>query len=507
MPANPIRVTLASICRLATLDAQFAAIVVNWYRKLFKNEGGGRIYCNVRVPCDVIAEFKVHKITVDDFRARLSLDTKYGHTNLLKRRRRQYTACNDGQTIVWAWSYRVPCRYIAERTIHLAVELAGGQRWVVQCSGCGIRHREYFAFVSIGGLDELDCIAKEALKAIGVTGVKRQFFKAEGMDDVLSYKKHNLTGFIQLTNWSWFTYHELAFEFTLWALSVSHYGIMSKDHEHMASEAKAQCQTLNDPALEEKANILAQLCGDYYHQAHALRIKALCLEHLGNFQDSLSLLQSARELLDLCGMSQSALEFAFRMAVAIIHMACLQWSWTGHREMTSNCLEYMADISCWGPANFDWAVTFGVIYLAFSKKMKLKCGLYSSLCSLGDMFLSNEDHTTAEALFTVALEAFTEMDIHYAQANSAQQGNMSTAERQWRAARPLFERSLQAKDIADIDCGLAGVEKAPEGALTTLAKLQAPTHMLTSMFSCLIWGIKIRDVAAATGSHPVTDWA
>ncbi|KAJ6448062.1 hypothetical protein C8R45DRAFT_1115524 [Mycena sanguinolenta] len=201
MPANPIRVTLASMCalivlfgrlfhpsrcRLPTLEAQFTAFVGNRYRNLFKKEGGGRIYCNVRVPCDAIAELRACKITVDEFRARLCLDTKYGHTNLLKRRRQQYSACDDGQTIVWAWSYRVPHRYIAEKTIHLAVELAGGQRRVVECPGCGIRHCEYFTFASIGGLDELDRIVKDALKTIGVAGVRRQFFKAEGMVDVLS---------------------------------------------------------------------------------------------------------------------------------------------------------------------------------------------------------------------------------------------------------------------------------------------------------------------------------
>ena len=89
--------------------------MANRHRNLFKNEGGGRIYCNVRVPNDAIADFRASKITEDDFRAHLRLDAKCGHTNRLKRRRQEYTVCDEGQTTVWAWSYRVPRRYIAGR--------------------------------------------------------------------------------------------------------------------------------------------------------------------------------------------------------------------------------------------------------------------------------------------------------------------------------------------------------------------------------------------------------
>ncbi|KAJ6473019.1 hypothetical protein C8R45DRAFT_936059 [Mycena sanguinolenta] len=51
---------------------------------------------------------------------------------------------------------------------------------------------------------------------------------------------------------------------------------------------------------------------------------------------------------------------------------CLKWSWTRHTEILFNCLEKMADISCWGPANFNWAATFGIFYLAFRKETEVE---------------------------------------------------------------------------------------------------------------------------------------
>ncbi|KAJ6473034.1 hypothetical protein C8R45DRAFT_1163377 [Mycena sanguinolenta] len=442
--------------------------------------------------------------------------------------------------------------------------------------------------------------------------------------------------------------HKLAVQFTSGVLFASDYGMSIKDRELLASEAKAYCQTLNDPALEtqlyralgayycsytdnhfeegmqcferaltlargtgdiqaqclilinpalinwrqgkykmsrvlaNKAYILAQLCGNCYQQANALKVKALCAQSLGNLKDTLSLLQTARELLELCGMSRGALDFQLRMIVATTHMEkseyaearsiftqivsemsaeqepeqedfaivllniaqigvitgeskqvvlqnletaqtilsslehfsgsfyykmvlanlelreqemmvarnhfekCLDWSWTRDTQFSSNCLERMADISCWGPANFDWAATFGMVYLAFTQKNKQKLGQHKALCSLGNMFLSFGDEMTAEGLFTVALETFTDMDIHHERANcmlrlgdiAASRGDLSGAETHWKDARPLFEKSLQAKDIDNIDSRLASVEKAHEGALATLAELQAPIQSL-----------------------------
>ncbi|KAJ6464923.1 hypothetical protein C8R45DRAFT_939766 [Mycena sanguinolenta] len=73
-------------------------------------------------------------------------------------------------------------------------------------------------------------------------------------------------------------------------------------------------------ALANQAYILAQLCGSCYNRATALQIKALCAKIFGNLQESLSLVQTARELLGLCGMSGGILDFQLRMTAAATHM-------------------------------------------------------------------------------------------------------------------------------------------------------------------------------------------
>ncbi|KAJ6464925.1 hypothetical protein C8R45DRAFT_1174210 [Mycena sanguinolenta] len=454
--------------------------------------------------------------------------------------------------------------------------------------------------------------------------------------------------------------HQLAVEFIVEALFAKNHGIIVNDCEHMASEGKVQCQTLNDPALEaefyralgtyycwhtnnhtegvqcfdralilardtgnmeeqginlinlalvnwrigkyttsqvlaNKAYILTQLCGNCYQHAYVLRVQALLAQSLGNFKHSLSLLQTATELLGLCGMSGVVLDLEIRVSIANTHLEkseyaearslftqlaaemsveqehlelgiallnmaqigvvtgaskgdvlqalektkkvfsnidlsgfstalsemtlanlelreedmfaaknhfekYLQWSVKARDAQASfYCLERMADVSCWGPANFEWAATFCIIYLAFSKKMKQKLGQYKALCSLGNMFLWTGDELTATSLFTVALDAFTVMDVHHWRANcmlglgniALTQGVMAGAEKHWRDAQPLFERSLQAKDIAEIDSRLASIENAHEEALTTLAELQAPTQSLTEFPSSQEQPVKV----------------
>jgi hypothetical protein len=53
-------------------------------------------------------------------------------------------------------------------------------------------------------------------------------------------------------------------------------------------------------------------------------------------------------------------------------------------------------------------------------------------------------------------------------------GNISVAIVHWKEARPLFERSSQAKDVAEIDSRLATIDKAHEESLVQLKKLQLP---------------------------------
>ncbi|KAJ6447999.1 hypothetical protein C8R45DRAFT_948250 [Mycena sanguinolenta] len=139
-------------------------------------------------------------------------------------------------------------------------------------------------------------------------------------------------------------------------------------------------------------------------------------------------------------------------------------------------------------------------YLSFAYTTKEKLALYKALLFLGDVFVVvNADDSTAFSLYTVALEGFTCMDVHQSRAQYLlhlgdlvhKQGNTAAAIVHWKTARPLFEKSLQTKDIAQIDSRLACVETGYQQALTTLAKLQGPTQSLDEIPSSQEQHVKV----------------
>ncbi|KAJ7754800.1 hypothetical protein B0H16DRAFT_1722506 [Mycena metata] len=86
---------------------------------------------------------------------------------------------------------------------------------------------------------------------------------------------------------------------------------------------------------------------------------------------------------------------------------------------------------------------------------KEKLAFYKALLFIGDLFI-DVDEVTAENLFIVALEGFTFMDVHRSRAQcmlllgdlAQKKAEITKAVELWTTARPLFERSLQAKDVA-----------------------------------------------------------
>ncbi|KAJ7795445.1 hypothetical protein B0H13DRAFT_1934916 [Mycena leptocephala] len=126
------------------------------------------------------------------------------------------------------------------------------------------------------------------------------------------------------------------------------------------------------------------------------------------------------------------------------------------------------------------------IYLVNSLKRKEKLGIYKALQFLGDIFLSQNDEHTATSLFTVALEGFTQMDVHRSRAEcmlrfgdiSMGHSDLLKAVEFWERARPLFERSSQAKQVQHIDERVANISRdvleQHRNNLAHLAELNAP---------------------------------
>jgi hypothetical protein len=108
--------------------------------------------------------------------------------------------------------------------------------------------------------------------------------------------------------------------------------------------------------------------------------------------------------------------------------------------------------------------------------------LYKALRFLGDVFLSAQDEETAENLFTVALEGFTYMDVHHARAQcmlrlgdlAKQRGDLLKARDLWATAHPLFERSLQAQGVDQINARLTTGQREQSDSLDRLENIVAP---------------------------------
>jgi hypothetical protein len=162
----------------------------------------------------------------------------------------------------------------------------------------------------------------------------------------------------------------------------------------------------------------------------------------------------------------------------------LTFHWGRDNEVELFFLGRLADIRAW-PAS-EWYLSWPVIYCGCAYKYKDKLELHKALLFLGDVFLASKDDETATNLYVVALEGFTHMDVYRSRAQcmvrlgdlANEQGHTSKAIGFWTTARPLFEQSLQAKDVAQIDVRLLAVDKAHLTSLLQLTTLRAPDQSL-----------------------------
>ncbi|KAJ7899886.1 hypothetical protein B0H13DRAFT_1883602 [Mycena leptocephala] len=109
-----------------------------------------------------------------------------------------------------------------------------------------------------------------------------------------------------------------------------------------------------------------------------------------------------------------------------------------YSQVQTYCLERLGDASCWG--GLHGMLNWTTVFLVHSLKRKDKVGIYKALLSFGDIFLAQHDVTS---LFTVALEGFTQMDIHRSRAECMLRlGDISMGHGDpvefWEVARPLI---------------------------------------------------------------------
>ncbi|KAJ7445334.1 hypothetical protein FB451DRAFT_1433443 [Mycena latifolia] len=154
-------------------------------------------------------------------------------------------------------------------------------------------------------------------------------------------------------------------------------------------------------------------------------------------------------------------------AAKALFKKCLKLSWGKYSDVVSYCLERLGDISRWSIADINGTSCWATIFLLHGLESKEKLATNKALRCLGDMFLAGGDRNTALSLFMVALEGFTQMDVHRSRADCMlrmgeifrQSGEFTTALQFWTTARPLFERTMQEMDVARIDSRIAMTEK------------------------------------------------
>ncbi|KAJ7100462.1 hypothetical protein C8R44DRAFT_747510 [Mycena epipterygia] len=142
---------------------------------------------------------------------------------------------------------------------------------------------------------------------------------------------------------------------------------------------------------------------------------------------------------------------------------CLKSALGKDYSAVSYCLERLADVDRWTTTTITLSHRWPVIYLAQAHKTQEKLAVHKALRFIGDVLLSERDEHTAHNLFVVALEGFTCMDVHHSRADcmlrlgdiAKHRGQLVKAVDHWKMARPLFERSSQEKDMAQIDIRLA----------------------------------------------------
>ncbi|KAJ7035194.1 hypothetical protein C8F04DRAFT_1345746 [Mycena alexandri] len=257
-----------------------------------------------------------------------------------------------------------------------------------------------------------------------------------------------------------------------------------------------------------------------YAEAHDIRNQILQEGINDNYQQAFSLINIA-EIEVIMGIPQTKIQKAIEASQAIfrarenamltlacdatqadlnlregdmsstLFCRCLQHGWGKASEAVSFCLERLGDINRWEDSHHP--TSWATVFLAHSLKAQEWLGIYKALQFLGDVSLRENDEVTATSLFTLALEGFIQMDVHRSRAEcmirlgdiSNKHGDFLKALELWEQARPLFERSSQAKRVQHIDERLVGIgediKEQHQRNLDRLAELNAPVGMVEEL--------------------------
>ncbi|KAJ7833898.1 hypothetical protein B0H13DRAFT_1914355 [Mycena leptocephala] len=128
------------------------------------NDGAGYVYIFQCVPRTIFLQYESRQITRTAFLT--ASRVKVGHTNDLKRRRREYKKCEIDWVLTWRIKIWTPCHMLLESLMHASLHDMGATVPRVRCS-CKKIHRELFGLQAAGGVRGVVRIARDWLRLIG----------------------------------------------------------------------------------------------------------------------------------------------------------------------------------------------------------------------------------------------------------------------------------------------------------------------------------------------------
>ncbi|KAJ6600499.1 hypothetical protein DFH09DRAFT_1128368 [Mycena vulgaris] len=254
-------------------------------------------------------------------------------------------------------------------------------------------------------------------------------------------------------------------------------GMSGGDMDHNLIMLQAEIHKSKSEYVEAH-NILAQLIDEvsieqnpYVHAFVLLNIAESDVEIGAPKHDVERNLDTAKSVLTTMGFSMGVtccdtiladldMREGNLIAAETLFQDCFQRSWGKDIDVVAHCLERLGNTSHWP---IGWTSTWTNVFFVHALKSKRKLEIYKAFLFLGEICTKEDDQDTAISLFTVALDGFTQMDVHRSRAEcmlglgniSKLQGDLAQAEELWKKARTLFERSSQAKQVTHIDGILA----------------------------------------------------
>ncbi|KAJ6600431.1 hypothetical protein DFH09DRAFT_1070234 [Mycena vulgaris] len=264
-------------------------------------------------------------------------------------------------------------------------------------------------------------------------------------------------------------------------------GMSGRDKDHIIMSTLAEVYRAKSEYVEARnihTEIIQKFLIDqdtYYHALVLLNIAQIDVEIGASKQEVEKNIDVAKSTLNSVGSSTAVASCETTLASLNVREGnlreartqfkkSLQISWGNDYEMVTNCLEKLGDTSSWhatGGVN-----TWTIVFLGYVLKSSQKLEIHKALQFLGDVYLAEGYLHTALAHFTVALDGFSTMDVHRSRAEcilrlgdiSKLQGQLLKAMELWKTARPLFERSSQAAQMAHIDERLVSIGRnLPDG--------------------------------------------